>query len=131
MSQGFRLKYDQMREGNPTKEESTESGSRTFDESYPEASHARCICFAWQDGKRMFLNYSFLVSGEYFPEENSITLIFTSQTLTMKGVNMEGLFYSIMHQLTKQITCTDVRYNLIGEGEKFSVNEILIKKDKE
>ena len=74
----------------------------------------------------MFLNYSYLVSGEYSPEENSIILTFTSHSFILKGVNLKGLFYDVMHQVSRQIICTDVRYNLIGTDQKFVVNEIII-----
>lgn len=126
MSQGFKLKFDEMRDNDPSG--SSMPRSKTSEEFYSEESHARNICFVWLDGKRMFLNYSYLVSGEYEPDENTIALTFTSQTLVLKGINLEGLFYNIMHHLTKQITCADARYNEIKEDDKFVVNEIQIGK---
>lgn len=128
MSQGYRLKYDELRENDPTQRESEKSGGKAFDETYPEEGHGRSICFVWTDGRRMFLSYSYLVSGEYVPEENSIILTFTTHVFILKGVNLDRLFYNILHQQAKQITCTDARYNLIGETEKFAVNEIILKK---
>jgi hypothetical protein len=128
MNQIFKLKYDEMKEGNPAHEEpSSEYRSKAYEEFYPEESHTRNVCFVWLDGKRIFMNYSYLVSGEYSPETNTITLSFTTHAFILKGVNLESLFYDIMHQLSKQITCVDARYNLIGEGEKPVVNEISIK----
>lgn len=122
------MKYDELRDNDSTRREQGEPGSKAFDESYPEESHARSLCFVWPDGKRMFLNYSYLVSGEYLPEDSSIVLTFTTHSFTLKGVNLESLFYDIINQQAKQITCTDARYNLIGEGEKAIVNDIQIKR---
>lgn len=124
MSQGFRLKYDELRDNDPTQRGHGQPGGKAFNETYPEEGHGRSLCFVWPDGRRMFLSYSYLVSGEYVPEENSIILTFTTHTFILKGVNLEGLFYDILHQEAKQITCTDARYNLIGETEKFVVNGI-------
>lgn len=127
MSQGFKLKFDEMRDNDPTKDEPAQYRERAFDKSYPDEGHARSICFVWPDGRRMFLNYSFLVSGEYLPDESNIVLTFTSNTFVLKGVNLEGLFYDIIRQQAKQVTCIDARYNVVGDGEKFIVNEIEMK----
>lgn len=132
MSQSFKFKYDQMRESNPTEQGvPAENQSKALEDFYLEESHTRNICFVWRDGKRMFVNYSYLVSGEYLPDEKAITLTFTSHTFIMKGVNLEGLFYDIMRHLIKQVVCVDARYNLIGENERFTVNEIEIKRQQE
>lgn len=127
MSQNFKLRYDQMRESNPTNQE-LPSGTRPkpVEEFYQEEGHFRNICFVWQNGKRIFLNYSYLIAGEYLPDESIIKLTFTSHKFILKGVNLENLFYEIMYQFAKQVTCVDVRYNLIGEDERFVVNEIIL-----
>ena len=125
MSQSFKLKFNQMREGNPTNVETpVEHRDRAFEEFYSEESHARNICFVWLDGRRLFMNYSYLISGEFLPAENKITLTFTTHVIFLKGVNLQGLFYDIMNLLIKQVTCVDERYNLIGEQENFVVNNI-------
>lgn len=125
MSQGFRLKYDQMRENNPAHQEKpVQQQSKVYEEFYTEGGHVRNVCFVWLDGKRIFMNYSYLVAGEYSPDENTITLSFTTHVFILTGVNLESLFYDLMHHVAKQITCTDKRYNLIGENELPTVNEI-------
>lgn len=122
------MKFDQMRENNPSaKKDSQESPSRAFDEFYTEESNARSLCLVWNTGRRIFLSYSYLISAEYEPDESIITLVFTSHTFILKGVNLEGLFYAIMQHSIKQITCTDERYNLVGDEERFTVNEIIEK----
>ncbi len=128
MSQGFKLKFDQMRESNPAKQDAgTGSPSKAYDEFYPEAGNTRNLCFVWRDGRRTFINYSYLISAEYLPDESCIVLTFTSQTLVLKGVNLEPLFYELMHQSVRQITCTDERYNVVSEEGRFAVNEIVSK----
>lgn len=130
MSQGFKLKYDQMRESDPTSPQAKpETPSRAFDEFYENEGHTRNICFVWRDGKRMFLNYGYLIFVEYFPDKNSIVLSFTSHIITLTGVNFEGLFYDLMQHLPKQIICTDPRYNIIDENDKALVNEIQVTKN--
>ncbi len=129
MSQGFKLKYDKMRENDPThRQASSEEGAKAYEQFYNEESHARNICFVWPDGRRKFLSYSYLVSGEYSPDESIITLAFTTDVFVLIGVNLEPLFYEIMNHLAKQVICTDVRYNLIGEDQRFVVNDIQVKK---
>jgi hypothetical protein len=113
MSQSFRWKFDQMRENNPGREQGAEDQA----EFYPRESHARNICFALSDGRKTFLNYSYLVSGEYVPEENTITLVFTSHLVTLRGVNLEPLFMELMQHLPRIITCTESRYASLEEGK--------------
>lgn len=111
MNSGFKFKYDQIRENDPTKKESaiylnTERNAAT----YYENSNAKNVCFVWPDGKRIFLNYSYLVSGEYQPEENSITLTWTTHVVNLKGYQLEKLFNELMHHLPKEVVCIDTRY---------------------
>lgn len=130
MSQNFKLKYDQMRDSNPTKPEAEpDHHLKEVEQFYPEEGKTRHICFVWRDGKRKFMNYSYLVSGDYLPDESIITLTFTTETFILKGVNLEVLFYDIMQQWVRQVTCVDQRYNVVGEDQKFVVNEIEITKN--
>lgn len=127
MSQSFKFIYDDLKENDSTeKDESSKALPKAFEEFYADEGHTRNICFVWLDSKRIFMNYSYLISGEYSPEQSTITLSFTSCKFVLTGVNLENLFYDIMHHLVKQVTCTDTRYNLIGDNEKFFVNEISI-----
>lgn len=125
MNQNFKLKYFQMQENDPTSRDvPAEHRSKVYEEFYSEEGHARNICFVWEDGKRLFMNYGYLVFGEYSPEGNTIKLFFTTHSFILTGVNLESLFYDLMHHVAKQVICTDKRYNLIGEEEKSVVNEV-------
>lgn len=130
MSPGFKLKYDQMQEGNPTSKPAEGDGmTKAYDAYYTGESNARNLCFVWLDGNRIFLNYSYLISGEYMPALNTILLAFTSHAIVLKGVNLEALYYDIMQHNQRQIVCNDSRYNLVGEGELPLVNEITMTKN--
>lgn len=126
MSQDFRLKYDELSENDLSHREFGE-GMIAHNETYPDPGHGRSICFVLLDGKRLFLGYGYIISGEYTPEEGTIVLTFSTHSILLKGVNLEKLFYNIQDQRSKQIVCVDSRYNLIGEDEQFVVNEIQVK----
>jgi hypothetical protein len=118
---GLNLKYDQMRGNDP---QGQQEGST---ENYPGENHVRNVCFVLQDGRMIFLNYAYLVSGEYVPEENAITLTFTSHTVTLTGVHLEPLFYDLMGHLPRRIACTDARYNEIDDEKRTVVNNISVR----
>lgn len=125
MSHHFRLKYNEMREGDPSKTQAN-SPFPAEDEDYARASNVRNVCFVLSDGHRIFLNYGYLVAGQYFPAESLIRLSFTSHTVMMTGVRLEPLFYEFMQHLPRQIACTDERYNAAAEDDGI-VNSISIK----
>ena len=116
MSQDYKLKYDMMREP------STES---TIDNSYPSASNTRNLCLCWPDGRRMFLNYAYLVSGEYQPESNMITLIFTTHTLRLAGEKLDQLFEELIQHLPRILMQIDQRYSTI-ETDEITIREITV-----
>lgn len=118
MSHEFKLKYNQLRQNDPTAKEA--------DKNYESESYARNVCFVQLDGKMTFLGYSYLISGEYLPDENAITLTFTSHTINLKGINLELLFLELMKNLPKMLTCSDERYNQLASKENYCINQIEI-----
>src|ERR1700743_1850013 len=89
------------------------ASGKTEDESvknYAAAGPTRNLCFVQLDGKRMFLNYAYLIAGEFAPEDNIIMLTYTTHIVTLNGRNLESLYESLMSQLPKQIACIDKRY---------------------
>ncbi len=128
MSQGFNLRYDQLRQNDLTnRNTASEENTDANEVSYPRESNVRNVCFVQLDGSRIFLNYGYLVSGEYLPEQEMITLGFTSHTIILKGVHLESLFYDLMQHIPKQIICFDARYNTNNEKGKPVVNELKVK----
>lgn len=126
MSQSFKFKFDQMREGDPTHNSGADDGTDAQSEAYYGQGNTRNLCFAWLDGRRVFLNYAYLVSCDYLPDENTITLTWTTHTVTIKGFSLHILFDELMLHLPRQIVCTDPRYNATAEKGKPIVNEIHI-----
>lgn len=125
MNQSFSERFAQMRENALTGGEPQVSPNGG-DAKYPTAGNTRNLCFVWPDGKRMFINYAYLVSGEYRPAEGSIVLIFTSHTVTLKGTTLEPLFEDLMGQVTRQVVCMDSRYTETTDEDQVVVTEIII-----
>jgi len=119
MSHDFKLKYNQLRENDPTQID--------LEKNYPAESSIRNVCFIQSDGKRLFLNYGYLISGEFIPYENKIILGFTSHTISMVGMQMETMFLQLMNHFPQTIVCKDERYNGIEEN-KSVVNSMEILK---
>ena len=126
MSQDFKFKFDQMRENIP--HGSGDGDGSPHAEKYENAGNGRSVAFAWPDGRCQFLNYSYLISGEFSPVEQGITLVFTTHTVVLKGVRLQALFKELMDHIPKVITCAETRYNSILEPEQYAVNDILVTK---
>lgn len=120
MSHDYTSRFDDYLSSDPTKKnKAKEDKSITyFDASY---TGVRNVCFVLLDGKQRFLNYNYLVSGEYLPEENKITLQFTTSTITLQGYNLEKLFQGFMQHSPKTVAVTDERYNGISQNNYFVV----------
>ncbi len=125
-NRGFSLRFDQMREGNPaqsgspahSKSSEANEGNQESADSYGGPGHMRNLCFLWPDGKKLFLNYAYLVSCAFEAdgETNTITLAFTSHTILLKGYGLESLFDALMDQLPRVIDAQDARYRQAGEA---------------
>ncbi len=89
-------------------------------ERYDAPDSVRNLCFVQPDGKRLFLNYAYLVSGEYVPEEDSINLVFTTHTVKLTGHHLDALYESLAEHVPKKIACVDKRYEAT-EGETEAV----------
>ena len=111
MNREFKLRYDQMREGDPAKTEETAQPSPDSG-LYHVPGHARNLCLVWPDGKRFFLNYAYLIAGELNldGEKNVILLHFSSHTVTLAGYGLETLFRELLDHLPKIIFAIDDRY---------------------
>ena len=129
MSHGFKLRFDEMREGDPTNSESTKQDENEL--FYQGSGHTRNVCFVWSNEKRLFLNYAYLVSGEFNPneEKNLITLTFSSHTVSLSGYNLESLHSALMDHLPRLIFEVDSRYALNSEKEEVIVIKIIIEKN--
>jgi len=132
MSQGFKLRYDQMRENDPTRS-NTASRSEGENDYYDSPGNARSLCLVWPDRKRVFLSYAYLVSGEFTAasEKNVIVLQFSSHTLTLKGYGLEPLFMALLDHLPKIIVAADPRYVLKDNLKDVLVMDMVVEKSEE
>ncbi|MVM34456.1 hypothetical protein GO755_30780 [Spirosoma sp. HMF4905] len=128
MDQGFKLRYDQMRESNPTGSEAL-SGSVEV-QQYQQSGYARNICFAWPGGRRMFFNYAYLVAAEFDPghETNMVKLFFSSHTVLVKGYSLDSLFMALLDHFPRLVKATDLRYVLAEDKTEAVVIEIHVEK---
>lgn len=126
-NQRFKLKYDQLREGNPANKPDG-NDSEVENQFYEKHGNVRNVCFAWPDGKKIFLNYAYLVSGELnvSDEMNIVTLTFTSHTATLKGYNLALLFDKLNLQIPETIAVVEKRYASKNKDDEFTVIEIAI-----
>lgn len=97
-------------------------------ELYDTAGHARNICFVQADGSMTFLNYAYLVSGEFKREQNIIKLEFTTHIVTVIGSYLESLFESFLDHAPQKVYVFEKRYVAIGLQNSVTVNEIIIEK---
>ena len=88
--------------------------------------HVRTLCLVSARGQRTFLNYAFMIAGEYVPEKSSITLTFSAHSVTLKGHRLESLFNDLAAHRPKEITATEERYTATM-GTAPHVTEITVK----
>jgi hypothetical protein len=122
MSQEFKFKFDRMQENNPASDKEKEDQKS---ETYATATSSRNLCFVWPDGRKLFLNYAYLISGEYIPTEKNITLIFTTHKIVLKGARLDVLYDDLLMHVPRVIPAIDPRYAEIDEG-RFYIEEILV-----
>lgn len=126
MSQGFRLRYDEMRNNDPSKKEEPEE---TKDENYYSgASHARSLCLVWPEGRRMFFNYAYFISADLNVslDKNCINLHFSAHHVSLTGYRLEELFMSMMEHVPRIVYITDERYILVDSPEGSVVTNIIV-----
>ena len=129
MNQGFKLRFDQMRDNNPAKAESedvTDSGQTSG--MFHSFGHARNLCLVWPNGKQSFFNYAYLVSAEFHPgnDVNLINLNFTSHDVIIKGYGLELLFSQLLDHLPRIIPVIDPRYIPSEQSGKSIVTDIQV-----
>lgn len=84
-------------------------------EHYDSPGNTRNICFIQTDGETEFLNYAYLVSCKFVPNENMIRLVFTTCTVEIKGQNLRELFKGIFNQTVQCVSVIEERYMSIKE----------------
>lgn len=115
MSHEHKSRLTDYLSSDPTKktEANSSNGISYFDK---DDTGVKNVCFVLLDGKHIFLNYNYLVAGEFFPEENKIVLHFTTHVITLTGQKLEKLYQDFMQHLPKIIIATNDRYSGISNG---------------
>ncbi|MDF7816763.1 hypothetical protein P1X15_04115 [Runella sp. MFBS21] len=110
MNPNFKLRFDQMKESNPA-ENSNEKQMLAPTNEYSLARPLN-LCLRWPEGKCFFLNYAYLVAGEFTTggEQNEITLYFSDYTVRLKGYELEPMFLGLLDHLLSQVELTEARY---------------------
>jgi hypothetical protein len=131
MSQGFKLRYDQMREEDSS-EPDISSAEPEAGQIYRAAGHARSLCLVWPDNTRMFFNYAYLVSGTFndHNEQNSINLYFSSHVVQISGFGLEALFMALLEHTPRIIVAIEERYVLDNPTGEATVIEISVEEKK-
>lgn len=125
MSQNSRFRVDDLLDNDPTsggKEEAQRE--QPLGEQYGSHGNVRNLCIVWEDGRRLFLNYAYLVSAEYRPSERTIALSFTTHEVVLKGIFLDSLYDALMGQFVRVVTCLDARYNGTAEKDQPRVNSV-------
>lgn len=101
------------------KDNAEETSSGADDNSaghYLAPSSVRNLIFVWEDGKRLFLNYSYLVSCELSSDNNLISLAFTNCQILIKGIKLNELFELLAYQQIRIVKASS-RYTEISDTE--------------
>jgi hypothetical protein len=107
MSQDYKNFYQQMKDN--AAETSNENEAKGADH-YPAPSNTRNIIFEWVDGRKLFLNYAFLISCELSKDNDRLILSFTNCTINIDGVKLQLLFEQLISQMVRVIKETNSRY---------------------
>lgn len=130
MSQRFNLKVDQMRQNSAVatdyQDEQGQSLS-TDKEHYPSYGNVRNLCFIWPNGRMLFLNYSYLIAAESNTVFSEMNLIFSTHIVTLKGFNLQMMFFDLMDQRLRLITCIEERYLSLQPEGAAVICEIFVK----
>lgn len=125
----LKYKFDKFNESDPSKKGDAKAEEIKDILRFDGAAHLRNLKLVDASGKHGSFNYSYLMSGEYLPDESAIMLFFTTHNITLKGSNLENLFDDFMNHIVKQVTCLDKRYiKTKNDGDEY-VSEIFIKKN--
>lgn len=95
---------------------------------YPTPGNARTLDIVWPDGRRMALNYAYLVSSELKAEGDGemILLTFTSSQVQIKGYNLVEMYNLIVGQEVKSVEVVDARYRDLSDTRKSFIAEVAV-----
>lgn len=124
MSHDFKSRLNDYISGNPAPKENQEEQESNIEYYDPSTAYKGDICFILKDGRQLSLEYNYLVSKDYIPEDNIITLGFTTHKVILKGYRLEKLFRDLRLHLPRTIGITDERYSSIVQDNTAIVTDI-------
>ena len=94
-------------------------------------SSVRNLCLIWDDGRRAFFNYAYLVAGDLSVQDdiNALLLSFGSYTVLLKGYNLAALFDALLEHSPKIITAINPRYIARHDSQGGVVTEIIVRSE--
>lgn len=94
-------------------------------------SAVRNLCLVWEDGRRAFFNYAYLVSVDLIANEpfNVMMLYFSGHVVTLKGYQLGALFDLLVEHTPRTITAKTLRYYPIEQIQEAFVTEIWVKNE--
>ncbi|CAG5011163.1 hypothetical protein DYBT9275_04896 [Dyadobacter sp. CECT 9275] len=130
MNQGFKLRFDQMRENAPAQAQPDAQDQATSDRPVYEAASVRNLHLVWLDGRESFLNYAYLVHAEFSHGDdlNEILLNFSGYVVALRGYLLQALFAELVDHLPRVILQEDPRYLATGQVSGPVVTEIMVAK---
>lgn len=94
-------------------------------------SNVRNLCLVWDDKRRAFFNYAYLVSVDLVLTDNLnvILLYFSGQIVTLKGYQLGLLFDLLLNHSPQRITASKPRYYTDEQTQISFVTEIHVKSE--
>ena len=125
MNRDFLANFERPKKAGHQEERPVDTSEELREAEYGEGDYIRNVCFVWPDGRRKFLNYGHLDSGEINVEQDTIHLFFRAESVELIGLRLLPLFEAFMDHKPKFVYCDDARYNELSTDETI-INEILI-----
>ena len=128
--QDFRANFAQADVENSVTDPSADDTAERA-ELHDTDSQVRNVCFVWENGRRAFFNYAYLISVDLMLEDslNVMLLYFSGQIVTLKGYHLGLLFDLLLSHIPKTIAASNSRYDIDGQTQEAFVTEIFIRND--
>lgn len=112
----------------PLTDDATNSAEYNNSERYDTDSAVRNLCFVWEDGRKAFFNYAYLVACDLTVQDSVHVLLlsFGAYTVVVKGYHLGDLFTALLEHSPKTISAIDPRYITQHPLSNSIVTEILV-----
>lgn len=128
MNQKYKDKYEELRNNDIGEKQSNDASDQKEEETYATPGNVRNIGFVWEGGRKMFLNYAYLVSVEIETNDeiDTMSLTFTTNKVKIKGHKLENLYNQIFTQKLRIIVQISDRYTETLENSNPIIREVII-----